>query len=181
MRARFKLTRVLLLAVAGILGLSLSGGCQPSGSGDGSGISQLLRPGDEIITEITVTGDDRMRFRPTRFVVEAGSTVTVRFHNIGVMSKETMGHNWALLDGQISPNSFAAASIGHPMNEYIAPELEHHVISTTKILGPGEEETVTFTAPAEPGEYPYVCSFPGHTPARMVGTMIVVPPGTRMP
>ena len=32
------------------------------------------------------------------------------------------------------------------------------VIAATKLLGPGENETLTFTAP-EPGDYQFVCSF----------------------
>jgi azurin len=27
---------------------------------------------------------------------------------------------------------------------------------------PDQNATVTFTAPTTPGEYPFVCSFPGH-------------------
>jgi azurin len=32
----------------------------------------------------------------------------------------------------------------------------------TKLLDHGKEEEVNFTAPASPGDYPYMCSFPGH-------------------
>jgi len=45
------------------------------------------------------------------------------------------------------------------------------VIAATKLLGPGENETLTFTAP-EPGDYQLVCSFPGHF-AMMRGIMVV--------
>jgi azurin len=45
------------------------------------------------------------------------------------------------------------------------------VIAATKLLGPGENETLTFTAP-EPGDYQFVCSFPGHF-AMMRGIMVV--------
>ena len=36
-----------------------------------------------------------------------------------------------------------------------------------------QSERLTFTAPSEPGEYPYVCTFPRHW-MRMYGVMIVV-------
>jgi uncharacterized cupredoxin-like copper-binding protein len=42
---------------------------------------------------------------------------------------------------------------------------------TTKMLNPGESETVTINAPA--GEYEYYCSVPGHKPAGMVGKLIL--------
>ena len=35
------------------------------------------------------------------------------------------------------------------------------IVASSKILGPNEEETIVFKAgPA--GEYPYLCTFPGH-------------------
>ena len=36
------------------------------------------------------------------------------------------------------------------------------VIAHTKLLNPGQTETIEFTIPAEKGEYPYICTFPGH-------------------
>ncbi len=129
---------------------------------------------DEPVTEITITGDDRMRFAPTRFTVRAGETITLMIDNIGRMPKESMGHNLAIIDKSLNANTFAASSIGYPAEEYIAPEYADRVIAATKVLGPGESETITFTAPAEAGEYPFVCSFPGHTPAGMRGIMVVI-------
>lgn len=127
---------------------------------------------NETVTSITITGNDQMRFAPTRFVVPAGEEITLTFQNIGRMPKETMGHNLAIIQG-LTPNAFSSLSQRHPQNEYIAPEYEENVIAATRVLGPGEEETITFTAPSEPGEYPFVCSFPGHTPSGMVGVMVV--------
>ncbi|HMP00294.1 MAG TPA: plastocyanin/azurin family copper-binding protein, partial [Kiritimatiellia bacterium] len=129
----------------------------------------------DIITSITISGDDRMRFGVTAFKVKAGSQVTVVFENQGKLPKQAMGHNLVILDKEVIPNTFAAASIRHPANEYLAPEYADRIIAATKILGPGESETLTFTAPTAPGEYPFVCSFPGHTPAGMRGVMTVIP------
>ena len=39
--------------------------------------------------------------------------------------------------------------------------------------GPGERDTVTFTAPASAGRYPFFCSFPGHAQVGMRGVLIV--------
>jgi azurin len=38
---------------------------------------------------------------------------------------------------------------------------------------PGQTVEVTFTAPSATGDYPFICSFPGHF-ATMRGTMHVV-------
>jgi azurin len=48
------------------------------------------------------------------------------------------------------------------------PDVLYH----TKLLNPGESETLEFTAGPEKGEYPYLCTFPGH-PRIMQGTLKV--------
>ena len=45
-------------------------------------------------------------------------------------------------------------------NQYV-PQIAD-VLFSTKVLDPGQTLTVQFRAPQEPGEYPYVCTFPGH-------------------
>ena len=84
-----------------------------------------------------------------------------------------MGHNISILkQGTVVP-TFAmdctanAQTTGLP----VTPELQEQVIAHTNMLGPGEEETVTFTAP-EAGEYDYICTFTGHF-ALMKGKMKV--------
>ena len=37
-----------------------------------------------------------------------------------------------------------------------------NVLVASRLLNAGESTLVTFDAPTEPGEYPFVCSFPGH-------------------
>jgi azurin len=37
------------------------------------------------------------------------------------------------------------------------------VIVHTSILQPESSETIYFTAPTEPGDYDFVCTFPGHS------------------
>jgi azurin len=124
-------------------------------------------------TRIVITGNDLMQFDVTAFTVKAGSEVTVVFRNIGVMPKEAMGHNIAFLTRGTDPDAFSASSQIHPQNEYIDPALQHQVLAATRILGPGEEQTLRFVAPSERGEYPYVCSFPAHTMVGMKGVMTV--------
>ncbi|MCC5789808.1 MAG: cupredoxin domain-containing protein [Opitutales bacterium] len=156
--------RLQLLSFTALLGaVVLFAGCgEPAPGGDPA----------EAVTSVTITGNDQMQFEPTRFVVPAGEEITLTFQNIGQMPKETMGHNLAIIRG-LTPMAFSSVSQQHPENEYIAPEFEDRVIAATQVLGPGEEETIVFTAPTEPGEYPFVCSFPTHTGAGMHGIMVV--------
>jgi len=129
--------------------------------------------GSGPVTSITISGDDRMRFAPTTFTVARGTEITLNFDNVGSAPKEAMGHNLVILKPGTNVNGFAASSIAHAARSYIAPDLQDRVVAFTPVLGPKEKYKLVFTAPDEPGDYPFVCSFPGHTPAGMVGTMKV--------
>ncbi len=148
-----------LLLAAAFLTLAACGG------GDGDARSSR--------TSILITGNDLMQFSKTEFTVQAGSEVTVLFRNVGEMPKAAMGHNIAFLAKGVDPDAFSASAQRHPQNEYIDPELQHQVLAATRILGPGEEQVLRFTAPSERGDYPFVCSFPAHTMAGMKGIMKV--------
>lgn len=156
-----------LIRIAPLALVLFAAGCGKSADPQGGGAD------DAPVTAVTITGDDRMRFNPTRFTAERGATLTVTLHNIGVMPKESMGHNLVFLTPGTSPNGFAAASLRHPAASYVAPELKDRVVAFTPVLGPGEQHELVFTVPDEPGEYPFVCSFPGHTQAGMRGVMVV--------
>ncbi len=139
------------------------------------------RPGngeeeERLETVFEIRGDDNMRFDLTTFEVEAGVEVTVILENVGEMPKEAMGHNFVLFDLGTDVNAFAADAVQYPDNAYIPPDREEEVLAATGILGPGETEELTFTAPETPGDYDYACTFPGHTAAGMVGTMTVREP-----
>ena len=47
------------------------------------------------------------------------------------------------------------------------------VLFATKMVQAGKQERLTFDAPAVPGEYPFVCTYPNHW-MRMYGVMVVV-------
>ena len=38
-----------------------------------------------------------------------------------------------------------------------------NILWHTKLLDAGKEEVIEFTTPTKPGDYPYMCSFPGHS------------------
>jgi azurin len=46
------------------------------------------------------------------------------------------------------------------------------IIAHTNLVKPGASQTITFTAPAQPGKYPYICTTPGHA-STMHGTLEV--------
>lgn len=96
-------------------------------------------------------------FSPATYTVVGGSEVTLTLTNHGAVV-----HNWVmLLPGSQVTSPFDADDEPHALWRARMPA--------------GATETFTFTAPESPGEYPIVCTEPGHYEAGMVGRLIVTP------
>lgn len=104
---------------------------------------------------------------------EPGEEIRITLTTISNLPASAMSHNLALLEQGTDLDEFVSASITARDNEYIAPDYEDRVIAATAMLGDGESDTITITAPDETGEYDYVCTFPGHFQGGMVGQLIV--------
>jgi azurin len=124
---------------------------------------------------VEITGDDFMKFSVTSFEAKPGQRVTVRLKNIGELPKEATAHNWVLLAKEAYTPKFIELGMTHPERDYIPFEQEFYVLAKTKLLGPGESDSVTFTAPTAAGTYDYVCTFPEHYAGGMKGVMTVRP------
>lgn len=123
--------------------------------------------------KVEMTGNDQMKFDVTAIEAQPGQKVTVTLKNVGTMPKVSMGHNFVLLTPDIDPAKFVDAGTPYMGKDYIAPELADKVIAHTKLLGPGESDTVSFAAPRKAGAYTYICSFPGHYAIGMKGVLTV--------
>ena len=124
--------------------------------------------------KITITGNDKMQFDIKEFTVKPGEKVELTFKNVGKLPKLAMGHNLVILKDGVRPLKFGQKIMGlgaSPTNP-LPKESLVDVIAATKLLGPGESDVITFTAPKKGGLYQYLCSFPGHY-AIMRGIMIV--------
>lgn len=126
----------------------------------------------EITNQIELKGTDDMKFDKTKFTVKAGEEVTLTFTNAGVLPIETMGHNVVILEKTADVAQFANASAKAKETNYISHLYIADIVSHTQLLGPGESETIKFTL-KEPGEYTFICSFPGHW-AAMKGTITAI-------
>lgn len=123
--------------------------------------------------KVEIVGNDQMKFDVTTIDAKPGQKVTVTLKNVGTMPKVSMGHNFVLLTADTDINKFVEAGTPHMGKDYIAPEMAGSVIANTKLLGPGESDTISFAAPRKPGTYPYICSFPGHAAIGMKGVLTV--------
>ncbi len=121
---------------------------------------------------IQIQATDQMKFDVTSIDASPGEKITITLTNVGKLPKVAMAHNFVLLKAGTNVNAFAAAALTHQDTGYLPPELSGQVIAATKLLGPGESDTITFVAPAA-GTYDYICSFPGHALAGMRGTLNV--------
>jgi azurin len=109
---------------------------------------------------IVITANDQMQYSTKAIEVTAGSPVTVILQNVGTMPKESMAHNFTLLQQGTVPADFATKAMNAKATDYI-PQGDPAVIAHTKLCGPGESDTLKFTAP-QAGQYPFMCTFPGH-------------------
>ena len=102
----------------------------------------------------------RMKYDREEIHATAGEPIRLVFEN-----NDTMPHNLVLVAigsreevGRAADEM--AAQAGAWEKGYI-PESKK-VLHATRLLKPGESEMLTFNAPAEPGKYEFVCTFPGH-------------------
>ena len=137
-------------------------------------LSSIFIYGEKDTREIVITGNDAMQFDLKKMEASAGENIKITFKNIGSIPKIAMGHNWVLLKKDTDALAFGQkvlASGGSATNA-LPKSLLGEVIAHTDVLGPGESESVTFQTPSEPGDYQYVCTFPGHF-AMMRGVLLV--------
>ena len=125
---------------------------------------------DAIIINIK-TVMEAMKFDKKEFSVPAGKTIILVLEN-----PDAMQHN--LVIGK--PKSLQI--IGNAANKMItqkdAVEKNYvpaipQIIAATPLINSGEAYRLKFTAPTQVGDYPYVCTFPGHW-SIMNGVMHVV-------
>jgi azurin len=115
-----------------------------------------------VNNQISITGNDLMKYSDTLFKVKAGEVVTLKMSNIGKLPKSSMGHNFVLLKTGIDLVSFANEAITAFESDYIPASLVNSIIVHTKLLGPGESDEITFTI-NEKSSHDFLCSFPGHS------------------
>ena len=106
-----------------------------------------------------------MKYNVTSFTVKSGTKITLIMNNTA--TSPAMKHNIVILK-----DASKKAIIAHEAltaTNYLPNNPD--ILAATPLAGAGEKTEITFTTP-EPGNYMYICTFPGHS-ALMYGTMIV--------
>lgn len=142
---------ILLLSLLLTFALAACGG-----GGDDGGSSSAEPQSFNLAWEFT----NEFSYDPEKVGVPAGSTVTVDLDNSGA----SVAHSWVLVKAgaitdSATPEEIDAAAITERANsgEIVA----------------GEKKQITFRAPAEAGDYEFICSVAGHLVGGMRGEFAV--------
>lgn len=178
------LLAMLMLAGCGQGGDTSGQGETASGAGNTPAAPALPVPAamqafqdDGNVAELVIEGDDRMQFNLDRMTVQPGQMVRLTLKHVGNLPAQSMGHNVVIIKVGDDPFEFSTdvnESGGSLDNEYVPEPVRDRVIAFTPIIGGGEETSVEFQAPQEAGDYPFLCSFPGH--AGMMNGILAVQP-----
>ncbi len=114
---------------------------------------------------------ERMAYDKETIAVQAGKPVLfvlenadVMPHNFVIARPGTMQAIGELAEKEAQNPAFARQNFVPKSSD---------VLASSTLMQPQASQRVTFTAPTEPGVYPYVCTYPGHW-RRMFGAMYVV-------
>jgi len=133
-------------------------------------VATTVPEGPEIT--VTLNSNDQMRFDLKEIKVREEQAVTLILHHTGTTSVKMMGHNFVLLKQGTDLSDFARKAAAATDTDYIPQSEAGNIIVHTRMIGGGESDTITFTAPAK-GTYEFLCTFPGHYGV-MRGKFIVI-------
>lgn len=120
--------------------------------------SGILSDTPELTTVRIATVPERMMYDVKELTVKAGKKIQLTFAN-----PDFMPHNILLVnpgtDEAIAMKAIALGAKGFEVG--FIPE-SPDILWHSKLLDHGNEDVIEFNAPTKPGDYPYICSFPGH-------------------
>lgn len=129
-----------------------------------------------VVVELRPHSKIPLAYDKTELSGKVGARVTLTLSNIDGPLEQP--HNFVLLKpGKIDAvGTLATAMITDPkaLEKNYIPEQSTDILAHTPLVQPGESVTIEFTLPAEPGDYPFLCTFPGHW-LQMRGTFHVTP------
>ena len=110
--------------------------------------------------ELHIQTTNGMQFAQKELRAKTGERLSLTFEN-----PDAMPHNWVLIKPDATDRVGALANqiVAAPdaLARHYVPE-SPDILCYTRILDPQKKTTIHFAAPAQPGHYPYLCTFPGH-------------------
>lgn len=128
-------------------------------------ISAFAQDAGVATIELKPDSKNPLGYDKTELSVKAGQKVKLTLNNTGSLAPQP--HNFLLLKpGKLDAvGALANAMLADPQGmakSYIPDAAKADIVVNTKLVQPNQSETIEFTAPADAGDYPYMCTFPGH-------------------
>jgi len=130
-------------------------------------------PAAKGVRTVEIVGTEDMKFSMATIAAKPGEQLRIRLVAKGSMPKIAMAHNFVVLNKSAKVVDFATAAMNARATDFIPAEKKADILAHTTLAGAGETVEVTFKVPTAVGEYPYLCSFPGHFQAGMKGSLVV--------
>lgn len=112
----------------------------------------------------TVSANDQIQFVEKELRVSRSCTsFSLTLKHVGTLAATVMGHNWVLTATSDYRDVGQAGMTAGAANNHLPPG-DARVLAATKVVGGGEETTISFDASKleAGGDYTYFCTFPGH-------------------
>lgn len=126
---------------------------------DAAGIAAANNPAQLETTQNIGSVGETMAYDKTELTVKSGAEITLNFKN----NSSTLQHNWVLTKPG-TDNDVGLAGIKAGLKKgFISddPAITADILAHTKLVDPGQADTVIFKAPPA-GDYPYICTNAGH-------------------
>ncbi len=119
--------------------------------------SGKLTEGERTVVIDAIGG---LQYAQKEIVAKAGEAIALKLRNTDVMP-----HNLVIVEPasakKVGEASFRMLNDPDAGKKHYVPELPE-VLYHIPVISPGTEHTLHFKAPNKPGDYPYICTFPGH-------------------
>ena len=120
--------------------------------------SGIISDTDQLTTIRIATVVEKMKYDTPNLTVKAGKKIKLIFAN-----PDFMPHNIVLVNpGKADAVAMEAMKLGATGFSVGFVPASEDVIWASKLIDHGAEQVIEFNAPSKPGDYPYVCTFPGH-------------------
>jgi azurin len=127
-------------------------------AGAGGGAPSATDAGTLAVALSVITGE--MKFDRTTITARAGQRVEITFNNTDDMQHNVVIFRRGTL-ADYEKELFGSMNDANAQARGFVPD-SPNVLFASPLLNARESTIVAFDAPTEPGEYPFVCSFPGH-------------------
>ncbi|MDZ4287833.1 MAG: plastocyanin/azurin family copper-binding protein [Prosthecobacter sp.] len=137
--------------------------------------SAIAQDASVAVLELKPHTTNPLGYDKTDLTVKAGQKVKLTFNNNGSIAPQP--HNFLLVKPgkEMAVGAQVNAMMTDPQGmakSYIPEASKDDILAQMKLVMPTQTETIEFTAPADAGDYPFMCTFPGHW-LLMKGTMHV--------